>query len=140
MASVTLLKGTRAAPTFTGLATLASAASALSAAVSPGGYLYARCDLSLTWGAAPAADLPVELWIVQQADGSTYEDGTAAGTPVVTQWLAYSFSTRAATPLYRVSPLVPIPPDSFKWLIVNKSGAAFTAATFNWQPITEQVV
>lgn len=140
MADVTLIKGTRAAPTFTGLSTLASAASALSAVVNGAGYLYARCDLSLTWGSAPAADLPIELWIVQQADGATYEDGTGAVTPIVSQWLAHSFTTRAATPLYRVSPIIPIPPDDFKWLIVNKSLAAFTAATFNWQPMTERVV
>jgi hypothetical protein len=139
MATVTLIEGTRAAPTFTGLSTLASAASAISAAVNSAGYLYARCDLSMTWGSAPAADLPVELWIVQQADGTNYEDGTAAGTPVVSQWLAHTFSTRAATTVIRVSPILPIPPDDFKWLIVNKSGAAFTAATFNWQPMTESV-
>lgn len=135
--AVTIIKGTRAAPTFTGLSTLAAGASALSAVVNGAGYLYARCDLSLLWASAPAADLPSELWIVQQADGATYEDGAANATPIVSQWLAHSFLSRATTSVYRVSPIIPIPPDDFKWLIVNKTVQAYIAAAFNWQPMTE---
>jgi hypothetical protein len=140
MADLTIIKGARAAPAFAGLSTLASAASALSAIVNPAGYAYARCDLSLTWAVAPAADLPTELWIVQQADGATFEDGTANTTPVLPQWLAHSFTTRAATTVYRVSPIIPIPPDDFKFLIVNKTLQAYIAAAFNWTPMTERWV
>lgn len=146
MATVTLVAGTRAAITVTGLGTLASTAGVLSNAITGAGYLYANFDLYMNWGSAPAADLPVELWFVQQADGTNYEDATGATPAVIMpQWLAYTFLTRAATTTYRVSAIVPIPPGSFKVYVVNKSGAAFTAGAggtataLSWTPMTEQV-
>lgn len=137
MATETWLEGTRAAVSIT-LNGVANNGGAISGtALNGAGYLYARFQLDAAWAAAPSANQSIEMYFVQQTDGTDYEDGSATVTPEVPAWV---FSTRAATPLQRITPPLPIPPDAFHVVIVNKSGAAFDAAgnSLAWQPLTPQ--
>lgn len=139
MAVETWREGTRAAVTIT-LNSLANNGSAIGSALDGGGDLYARFELVLATGSNMGATGTVELYFIQQTDGSTDEDGSTTG-PVLPERPAWVFQTRAATSLRRITPPIPIPPDSFKPMVVQRSGQALSGSgnSLAWQPLTPQV-
>jgi hypothetical protein len=128
----------------TELNSLANGSNALSAAVSneTNGDLAAQFEIACTFASAPSAGQPVELYLVQTVDGTNYEDGASgasAATPPVPAWV---FSSRAATTLRQISPLLPLPPRDFKILLKNGSGQAMTASghTLKMYAVSEQAL
>lgn len=115
----------------TGLNALANNAAVLSAAISNGTDLdlYVDLGLDVTWGSAPTADAPVEIWLARSLDaGSTYEDASATGPILPKNGYVGSFFPRAVTTQQIMCiPLIIVPPGDFKALLYNKSGQAFPA-------------
>lgn len=105
-------------------------------------------ELNVTWGSAPTANAPVELYLVPAPDGTNYDDGD--GTPIAqfNTWVG-SFLPRAVTTAQKMTLGIPgapqglvlLPPTKFKALVYNKSGQAFPASgsTLKMVPYRRQV-
>jgi hypothetical protein len=84
----------------------------------------------LLWrnASAPAANAPIELYLIPSIDGTNYDDADDSTDPPASH-LIYTFQTRAVATAQRRSngprPLI-LPAVKFKPFIYNKSGQAFT--------------
>lgn len=92
--------------------------------------LWHDLELVVTFGTAPAANSPVEVYLIPSVDGTNYADGGGTVTPAP-NLLVGVFYVRAVTTAQRVViERVEVPPGLFKYVIRNVSGQA-TAATGN---------
>jgi hypothetical protein len=88
-------------------------------------YFWGDFELVVDPAAAPAADAPIELYLIPAMDGTNYSDGD--GTPIAPAssyagtFFAGAVATTQRIPLFGVR----IPPCKFKALVYNKSGQAF---------------
>lgn len=85
-------------------------------------------DLLLRSASAPAANAPIELYLLNAVDGTNYERGDDSTDPPATS-LIHIFPCAAIATGYRLTtgprPII-IPACKFKPLIYNKSGQALT--------------
>ncbi len=90
-------------------------------------YFWGDFELLVDLAVAPAADAPIELYLIPALDGTNYSDGD--GTPIApaSSYVGTFFSQAVAT-VQRI-PLMGIrlPPTKFKALVYNKTGQAFDA-------------
>ena len=85
-------------------------------------------ELLVRSASAPAANAPVELYLICSPDGTNYERGDDSTDPASTA-LIHVFPLAAVSTGYRLSsgprPII-LPACKFKPFIYNKSGQAFT--------------
>jgi hypothetical protein len=107
-----------------------------------GPALYGVLELTCTFGVAPSANAPVDIYFVQTVDGTTFEDATAAAGGVTPQFPVWTFIVRAVTTAQRrVSGLLRLPPRIFQVEIHNRAGQSMSAG---WNVrlirVSEQIV
>lgn len=108
-------------------AAVANAAGAISSAISneTNGDQVASFELNVpVFAVAPTAGQSVDMFFVQNVDGTNDEDGSATVFPQIPVW---SFSTRASASLRQVSPPLLLPPRDFKVIIRNASAQTMNA-------------
>lgn len=87
-------------------------------------YMWADFEFTCTFASAPSAGQTVDLYLVPSVDNTNFADGDASIVPPTTYYRG-SFVLRAVTSAQRVAVLgVPLPPEKFKVLLANSSGAA----------------
>lgn len=94
------------------------------------GYLFDDVEWShAALGYTPSAGAVVELYIVQrQLGGSGYEDGSTSIDPPAAN-LVGVFNIRASTAAQvHILRQIPIPPDRFKYLVINKTGGTLASS------------
>lgn len=140
MASIKFEAAAIATVATTALNSLANNAGALSDEIdnTSGLYLFALCELNVTFGSNPTAGSTWDLYVIPAADGTNYSDVTtgASGAAPATCY-AGGFPLRAVTTAQRV-PLgvgiaggIPVPPGKFKFFLLNKSGQSGAATNNN---------
>jgi hypothetical protein len=144
MASIQWERGSSADVMTTALNSLANDANKLSGEIDNSTVLYLFDDVELstaTLGYTPSAGAVFELYIIQlRFGGSTYEDGSDSIDPPATN-LVGVFNIRASTAAQvHILRQIPIPPDKFKYLVINKTGGALPASgnTLKRQPYRYQ--
>lgn len=96
-----------------------------------GPALYGQFELICSFGTAPVANSPVDVYLVQTVDETNLEDATSATPGVTPQVPAWTFLVRNVTTTQRrVAPLVRLPVRSFRVLIHNRAGQNMNAG---WQ-------
>lgn len=116
----------------TGLNSLSSTGRAVSAALTNTlQYPEADFELVITYGSAPTANTCILCWILEEIDGTNYEDGTDGSlTPARTP--DFWFTLRAVTTAQRqVWKGVPLPAGNFKVLAVADTTGQTAAASGN---------
>jgi len=146
MASIQWERGTESTVLDTTLNSLANDANKLSGEIDNSTALYLFDDVELrtnTLGYTPTAGAVVELYIIQiELDGVGYEDGDDSIDPPATN-LVGVFNIRSSTAAQvHIIRQIPIPPDKFKYLVINKLGGAFASSgnTLKRQPYRYQSV
>jgi len=95
-----------------------------------------------TWGGAPSSGAVVELYaVLEELDGAGYEDGEDGTNAPPSSNLVGVFNIRAATSAQvHILRQVPIPPQKFKYVIINKTGqtTASSGNTLKRQPYRYQ--
>jgi len=117
----------------TELNSLGDGANKLSAAISndAAGELYLYMDLELyiaTQGATRGADARVDIYILEELDGSNYTYGGDSQDPPENAWVASFLFDAATTARYNHVRGIPIPPTDFKVLVINETGQAFASS------------
>jgi hypothetical protein len=147
MASIKWEVGTDTDVITTELNSLADSAQAIATAGfdnSSGLYLFADVEWKhATLGYTPSAGAVIELYLIRMIlAGSTYEDGSASIAPPAAN-LVGVFNIRAATASQtHILRMIPIPPDSYKWLVINKTGGTLPSSgnTLRQKPLRYQTV
>lgn len=82
-----------------------------------------------TLGYTPSTGAVIELYIIQrELDGTGYEDGDASIDPPSSN-LVGVFNIRASTSAQtHILRQIPIPPDRFKYLVINKTGGTMPSS------------
>lgn len=144
MASIQWERGTDANVLTTELNSLADDANKISGEIDNSTDLYLFDDVEwsmATPGYTPTAGAVVELYIIQiQLDGTGYEDGSDSIDPPATN-LVGVFNIRAANAAQiHILRQIPIPPDKFKYLVINKTGGTLASSgnTLRRQPYRYQ--
>jgi hypothetical protein len=131
MASVKWEAGTDSTVATTALNSLADDGRAVSDEIDNSTDLYLFDDVQLytnTFSSAPSAGAVVELYaILEELDGTGYEDGSAEDPP--SSNLVGVFNIRAVTSAQtHILRHVPIPPQAFKYVVINRTGQAMNAS------------
>lgn len=144
MASIQWERGAEANVMTTELNSLANDANKLSPEIDNSTVLYLFDDVEFhnaTLGYTPSAGAVFELYIIQiELDGTGYEDGSDSIDPPATN-LVGVFNIRASTAAQtHILRQIPIPPDKFKYLVINKTGGSLPASgnTLKRQPYRYQ--
>lgn len=144
MASVKWEAGTDSTVMTTGLNSLADEANAITSAINNTTDLYLFDDVEwnhAALGYSPAAGSVIELYIVsEKLAGGAYEDGDATIDPPASN-LVGVFNIRSATAAQsHILRQIPIPPDNFKYVVINKTGGtlASTGNTLRRRPYRYQ--
>ena len=144
MASIQWERGTESTVLSTALNSLADDANKLSGELDNSTDLYLFDDVewhNATLGYTPSAGAVIELYIIQiELDGTGYEDGSDSIDPPATN-LVGVFNIRASTAAQtHILRQIPIPPDKFKYLVINKTGGALPSSgnTLKRQPYRYQ--
>lgn len=116
----------------TELNSLANAACAASSVIDADAYgqLYADVEVYVTFGTAPTANQPIELYIARRIDGTNIEDYVtgASGTGPQNGYIG-SVMPRAVTTAQRmILPKVELPPSDFVLLAINRTGQAMASS------------
>lgn len=90
---------------------------------------YAAMDIVLA-SLTPASGATLSLYLVQSADGTTYEDAPSATNPGSHMLVATVLVTTGAAAKRIVSPWFYLPPGKFKLVLLNSTGVAL-GATLN---------
>lgn len=147
MASVKWEVGTDTTVISTELNSLADQAQAIaSTAYDNSSNLYLFCDVE--WhhealGFTPSSGAVIELYLIREvlATGS-FEDGDASTAPPA-QNLVGIFNIRGVTAAQtHIIRQIPVPPDKWKWLVINKTGGEMPASgnTLRQKPMRYQTV
>lgn len=127
----------------TELNALANDAAATSAAVAnqTNLELFADFELVATFATAPTADKTCDLYLIRSVDNTNYEDASATRPPA-NGYVGSFVLDNVGTQQRKILPNVQLPPESFKVLLVNKSGYAMTASghTLRMNTYNQQVV
>jgi len=144
MASIQWEVGSDANVMTTELNSLADDANALSSEIDNSTNLYLFDDVewhNASLGYTPTAGAVIELYIIQiQLDGTGYEDGDGTIDPPASN-LVGVFNIRASTAAQtHILRQIPIPPDKFKYLVINKTGGTLPSSgnTLRRQPYRYQ--
>jgi hypothetical protein len=132
MASTKLAVAAAASIMTTDLNSLATGQSNLSAAYDNGTNLYIWGDFELlvTFGVAPTAGWMVDMYLAPAVDGSNYADSSDGASPVTSgpNYIG-GYPLRAVTSAQRIVIRgIPLPPCSFKIMLVNNSGQSMAAS------------
>jgi len=135
MASVQWEQGTDVSVMTTELNSLANDGIAVSTEIDNSTDLYLFDDVewhNQTWGGVPTAGAVIELYtVLEEFDGTGYEDGADGTTTPPAANLAGVFNIRASTaPQTHILRQIPIPPQKFKYVVINKAGQT-TASSGN---------
>lgn len=94
-------------------------------------------ELNVTFGTAPSANTSIFVWLLQETDGTNFEDGSASVTPTRNPDLV--FSVRAVTTAQRIACIAELPPGPIRALVRNNgTGVAFASSgnTLTVRPYT----
>lgn len=98
-------------------------------------YMFAMCELNVTFGSAPTAGSTWDLYLIPAMDGTNYSDvTTGASGSAPASCYAGGFPLRAVTTAQRIplgvglSGPIPVPPGKFKFALRNGGGQAAAAA------------
>lgn len=105
---------------------------------------YALWQLNCKMNSAPSASPYFELYFIQSADGSVYEDATAGAGPFPARPADAIFPIRlVATSQVIILPAIPLPPGKFKPLLINRTGQAVTNADneniLQYRPVNDEL-
>lgn len=117
----------------TELNSLGDGANKLSSAISndAAGELYLYMDIEIyvaTQASARAADARVDVYILEELDGSNYTYGGDSDDPPDNAWVGAFIFDAATTARYNHLRGIPLPPTDFKILIINETGQAFASS------------
>lgn len=91
------------------------------------GALFARFELMVQFGTAPASGTSILLYLLRSIDGTNFEDGSASILPVRAPDVV--FPLRNVNTVQRIIREVPIPPGVFGHLLRNNgTGQPFVAS------------
>jgi len=91
-------------------------------------HMFDDLVLSVTFGSAPTASEPIELYLLPAIDGTNFVTGSSSITPPLNT-LRGVFTVQNTTSAQLVTLMnVAIPPGKFKYMITNNSGQAFPAS------------
>ena len=128
--TTTLVAGSIATLSSTGLNSLASGSLVVASAYSSGGgYLLAEVELVVTFGTNPSANSGVSIWWLMAPDATNYEDGGTSLTPARAPDVF--LPVRAVTTLQRITVRCSIPPGTFTPLIKNDNTSQSFASSAN---------
>jgi hypothetical protein len=124
---------------------LANDAQKVSAAIDNSSDLYLFDDVewsNATLSYTPSAGAVIELYIIRQrlAGGANFEDGNDTIPPPAAN-LVGVFNIRSSTAAQtHILRQIPIPPDQFKYLVINKTGGALPSSgnTLRRKPLRYQ--
>ena len=112
---------------------LASGSSVLSGNITLASANYTRADCELStgaWSGTVAANTAVVVWLIRQADGTNFEDGTTGADPA--RIPDFIFPLRAVSTAQRiVIPSIELPRGVFKALLKN-DGTGVTLQGAPW--------
>ena len=137
MASIKFEAAAIATVATTALNSLANNAGALSDEIdnTSGLYMFAMCELNVTFGSNPTAGSTWDLYVIPAMDGTNYSDvTTGASGAAPASCYAGGFPLRAVTTAQRIplgvgmSGPIPIPPGKFKFFVLNKGGQSAAAS------------
>ena len=145
MASVKWEVGVDTTVMSTELNSLADNAQAIASSAydnSSGLYLFADVEWSHgTLGYTPVAGAIIELYLIRQKlSGSGFEDGDNSIAPPAAN-LVGVFNIRSSTAAQcHILRQIPICPDQYKWLVINKTGGAMPSSgnTLRQKPLRYQ--
>lgn len=145
MASVKWETGTDTTVMSTELNSLADQAQAIASSAydnSSGLYLFADVEWNhAVVGYTPSAGAVIELYLIRQKlAGSGFEDGDASIAPPAAN-LVGVFNIRSSTAAQcHILRQIPIPPDQYKWLVINKTGGTLASSsnTLRQKPLRYQ--
>jgi hypothetical protein len=106
-------------------------------------YLFADVEWhNASLGYTPSAGAVIELYLIRQLlDGTAnYEDGDDSVAPPAAN-LVGVFNIRASTSAQtHILRQIPIPPDKFKWLVINRTGGTLPSSgnTVRHKPLRYQ--
>jgi hypothetical protein len=112
---------------------------------STGLYLFADVEWKhAALGYTPNAGSVIELYLIRVllAGGGTYEDGDNSIAPPASN-LVGVFNIRSSTAAQvHILRAIPIPPDQYKWLVINRTGGALASSgnTLRQKPLRYQTV
>lgn len=145
MASVKWETGTDTTVMSSELNSLADQAQAVASSPydnSTGLYLFADVEwYNASLGYTPAAGSVIELYLIRSIlSGLGYEDGDNSIAPPASNLVGIfniRSSTAAQTHILRA---IPIPPDSYKWLVINRTGGTLASSgnTLRQKPLRYQ--
>lgn len=124
------------------LADLAQAVASSAYDNSTGLYLFADVEWkNAALGYTPSAGALIELYLIREIlAGGSYEDGDNSIAPPAAN-LVGVFNIRSSTAAQiHILRAIPIPPDSYKWLVINKTGGALASSgnTLRQKPLRYQ--
>jgi hypothetical protein len=97
-------------------------------------YLYADFELFINTTSTRADDARVDLYILEELDGSNYTYGTDSIDPPGNAWVgSFLFDNTTATRYNHIRG-VALPPTDFKVLLINELGVAMASSsnTLKW--------
>ena len=123
----TAIAGAATAPTLKNLANnTGKLGNAIDNATS-GRDIYSEWELYVRCASAPTGNPFVDLYFIESADGTNYEDPGSSDSPVPAKMPVITFPIRlVATQQRIVIPRLILPPFKFKPMIWNNTGQAFT--------------
>lgn len=145
MASVKWEAGSESTVMSTELNSVADDDIAVSSEIDNSSDLYLFDDVEWvngTWGGSPVSGAVIELYaVLQELDGVGYEDGEDGTAEPPSSNLVGVFNIRATTSAQvHILRQVPIPPQKFKYVIINRTGQTTNASgnTLKRQPYRYQ--
>jgi hypothetical protein len=96
----------------------------------PSGNNATHCQVELAWtpGSAPSAGGYVALYAIPALDGTNYADGDASNAPSATTWRCNIDVRAEAEAQVLASPVFPLGPHKYKFILENKTGVSFPAS------------
>lgn len=147
MTTTTQPLGTYTSLTVTGLATVAAATYAVSAAldVSTNKPIGLAVSVSVTPGSAPSGNKLIKVFAKFSLDGTTYGSGPETGTSTTDEnqlrqigVVRVTTSGQAAIEVFEISSAFGFQPHYVKLVFFNDCGVALSAASVNYREVQSQ--